>query len=104
MDEVRFDDMFARFEAETSGTFRPVPLAEVQQRVLRRRWWRRGALAGLLAAALAAPAGALAVADRRAGPAPIPPGPVVSPSASPSPAHSLGRASSEQPIERRATL
>jgi len=62
------DELFARFEAEATGTFHQPPVPDLRARA-RRRWWRRAGLAGALAVAVAVPVGALNLADRE--PAPV---------------------------------
>jgi len=70
--EIQLDEVFAAFEAETAGTFRPEPLAELAGRVRRRQGRYRLGLLALLTLLLVGPATGLAVANRRTGPPPTP--------------------------------
>jgi hypothetical protein len=81
MPEIDLEKMFARLEIETMGTFHQPPVPALAQRGRRRRWLRRGGVAGLLAAVLAVPVTAANLSDRRDALPPTPPAPVVSESA-----------------------
>ena len=80
MRESQVEDLFAQFEADVAGTFRPPGVGDAATRARRRRRTRGSALAGLAAMLFAVPAGAIAVASGGDGPPPTPrPAPTASP-------------------------
>jgi hypothetical protein len=67
------NELFAKFEAETTTSFRPPGVPAAQRRTRARRRRRRALLTGVVALLLAGPGGAFALADRgdRADPTPV---------------------------------
>lgn len=94
MGELKMDEMFEQFEAEMTGTFRPVPLNQMATRARRRSRLRRGWFAGVLAALLAGPAGVFAVASQGDG----------RPSPAPSPSVTSTPSPDFHPVERKITV